>query len=73
MGAIEAPSEESRVRKVNYNDPGSLAILLDTKIDSDDVFFTLLQFLTTKALERDPARLKELANSYAEQAAARVG
>ncbi|MFF7976863.1 ParB/RepB/Spo0J family partition protein [Streptomyces sp. NPDC007905] len=58
-----------RIRKVPYDEPGSLAMLLDTKIESDDTFFTLLQCLNKKALERDRARLAELARSFADQAA----
>jgi ParB family chromosome partitioning protein len=41
-------------------------------VDTDDDFFTLLQLLNAKALDRDPARLGELARSFAEQAAARA-
>jgi ParB family chromosome partitioning protein len=63
---------DRHARRVPYDEPGSLAMLLNAKIESDDVFFSLLQFLNTKALERDPARLKELAGSFAEQATARV-
>ncbi|MFG2638406.1 ParB/RepB/Spo0J family partition protein [Streptomyces sp. NPDC048362] len=66
-------SETDRgARKVPYDEPGSLAMLLDAKIESDDVFFSLLQFLNAKALERDATRLKELADSFAERATARV-
>ncbi|MFJ2478485.1 ParB/RepB/Spo0J family partition protein [Streptomyces sp. NPDC087659] len=71
-GVTEGVHEEPRLRKVPYDEPGHLAILLDTKIESDDVFFALLQFLNNRALERDPSRLKELASSVAEQAAVRV-
>ncbi|MFB7575715.1 hypothetical protein [Streptomyces sp. NPDC056165] len=56
-----------------YNEPGTLAMLLDRNVKSDDAFFDLLRFLSTKALERDPARLGELAQALAEEAAARVG
>ncbi|MFJ2722949.1 helicase HerA domain-containing protein [Streptomyces sp. NPDC087437] len=51
----------------------TLAMLLDRNVKSDDAFFDLLRFLSTKALERDPARLGELAQALAEEAAARVG
>ncbi|MFF8867351.1 ParB/RepB/Spo0J family partition protein [Streptomyces sp. NPDC015139] len=71
--ADEAAASGDRARKVPYGEPGSLAMLLDTKIESDEVFFSLLEFLNTKALDRDPARLEELARSAVEQAAARVG
>ncbi|MGW1171113.1 ParB/RepB/Spo0J family partition protein [Streptomyces sp. NPDC002550] len=56
-------------RRVPYNEPGILAMLLDRNIDSDDIFFDLLRFLGKKGLERNPARLAELARSLAEQAA----
>ncbi|SEE67773.1 chromosome partitioning protein, ParB family [Streptomyces sp. 2231.1] len=69
----DATASSDRARKVPYGEPGSLAMLLDTKIESDEVFFSLLEFLSIKALDRDPARLEELARSAAEQAAARVG
>ncbi|WP_053666236.1 ParB/RepB/Spo0J family partition protein [Streptomyces sp. MMG1121] len=63
---------EQRLRKVPYDEPGSLAMLLDAKIPSDEVFFDLLRFLGTKGLERDASRLVELAQSLVEQAAPRV-
>ncbi|MFD8396334.1 ParB/RepB/Spo0J family partition protein [Streptomyces sp. NPDC059680] len=56
-------------RRVPYNEPGPLAMLLDRNIDSDDTFFDLLRFLWKKGLERNPARLAELVESFAEQAA----
>ncbi|MEV5085752.1 ParB/RepB/Spo0J family partition protein [Streptomyces sp. NPDC056159] len=68
----DAAGEERSVRKVPYNEPGTLAMLLDRNVKSDDTFFDLLRFLSTKALERDPARLGELAQALAEQAAAGV-
>ncbi|MFJ3826032.1 ParB/RepB/Spo0J family partition protein [Streptomyces nodosus] len=68
----DAAGEERPVRRVPYNEPGTLAMLLDRNVKSDDAFFDLLQFLSTKALERDPARLGELAQALAEEATARV-
>jgi ParB family chromosome partitioning protein len=66
----ESNTEEvQKVRKVPYDQPGALALLLDRKVESDDAFFDLLQFLGMKGLQRDPARLRELALSLAEQAA----
>ncbi|MFF8432405.1 ParB/RepB/Spo0J family partition protein [Streptomyces sp. NPDC016566] len=70
-GTTEGAYEENRTR-VNYNQPGALASLLDTKIESNDNFFTLLKCLHTAALRRDPGRLKELADSTAARAAART-
>ncbi|GHI10339.1 plasmid partitioning protein [Streptomyces cellostaticus] len=72
-GTTETVDEEPRLRRVPYDEPGSLAMLLDAKIASDDTFFDLLRFLSTRALERDPARLGEVARFFVEQAAARVG
>ncbi|MFB6961152.1 ParB/RepB/Spo0J family partition protein [Streptomyces sp. NPDC056309] len=69
----DATDEERPARKVPYNEPGTLAMLLDRNVKSDDAFFDLLRFLSTKALERDPARLGELAQALAEEAAAHVG
>ncbi|OQD51657.1 hypothetical protein BM536_038880, partial [Streptomyces phaeoluteigriseus] len=66
-------STEPRLRKVPFDRPGELALLLDTKIESDDAFFTLLQFLSTNGFKRDPLRMGELARSLAEQATVRVG
>ncbi|MFF4044678.1 ParB/RepB/Spo0J family partition protein [Streptomyces sp. NPDC001816] len=68
-----AAGRERQVRVLPYDNPGSLTMLLDTKIESNDIFFDLLRFLSMKGLERDPARLGELARSLAEQAAARAG
>ncbi|WP_333752600.1 ParB/RepB/Spo0J family partition protein [Streptomyces sp. IBSBF 2394] len=48
------------VRKVPYDEPGNLAMLLDRKIESDGNFFALLRFLGRKAATRDPQRLAEL-------------
>lgn len=64
-GAAEA---KEAARKVPYDQPGALAMLLDTKVGNDDLFFDLLRFLSMKGLERNPARLGELARSFAEQA-----
>ncbi|OIK06024.1 ParB/RepB/Spo0J family partition protein [Streptomyces monashensis] len=58
----------ARVRTVPYNEPGTLAMLLDRNIEDDDTFFDLLRFLSKKGRERDPARLAELARSFAEDA-----
>ncbi|MFF8731784.1 ParB/RepB/Spo0J family partition protein [Streptomyces sp. NPDC015171] len=63
--------QDSQPRRVPYDEPGSLAMLLDTKIPSNDQFFDLLRFLGARGLERDSARLGELARSLAEQAATR--
>lgn len=65
-------AEEHQVRKVPYDQPGPLAMLLDRKIPADDVFFDLLRFLSTRALERDPARLEELAQSFTGRSAPRA-
>ncbi|GHF25232.1 plasmid partitioning protein [Streptomyces werraensis] len=59
--------DAQQVRQVPYDEPGALAMLLDTKIEKDDVFFALLRFLSMKALKRDPGRLEELARSFVEQ------
>ncbi|MFF7242181.1 ParB/RepB/Spo0J family partition protein [Streptomyces collinus] len=61
--------EEARTRKVPYDEPGPLAMLLDTKIASDDTFFILLRILTQKGLERDPGRFGELVRSLSDQVA----
>lgn len=59
----------SHPRRVPYDEPGPLAMLLDRNIDNDDTFFDLLRFLCKKGRERNPARLAELAQSFAEEAA----
>ncbi|MEV5177934.1 ParB/RepB/Spo0J family partition protein [Streptomyces flaveolus] len=59
-------------RTLPYDEPGSLAMLLDRKIESDDTFFDLIDFLGVWALKRDPARLGELAQRLADQATAQV-
>ncbi|MGW0615029.1 ParB/RepB/Spo0J family partition protein [Streptomyces sp. NPDC002788] len=66
-------SLEQQARRVPFDRPGELALLLDVRVEADDAFFTLLELLTSKALDRDPARAGELARSFAEQAAARAG
>lgn len=64
---------EQQARRVPFERPGELALMLDVRVDNDDAFFTLLELLNSKALDRDPARARELARSFAEQAAARAG
>jgi ParB family chromosome partitioning protein len=59
---------DQQVRKVPYDQPGALAMLLDHKVPSDDRFFDLLRLLSMKALERDAARLDTLARSLLELA-----
>ncbi|MFE9359868.1 ParB/RepB/Spo0J family partition protein [Streptomyces olivaceoviridis] len=59
-------------RTLPYDEPGPLAMLLDRKIESDDTFFDLIDFLGVWALKRDPARLGELAQRLVDQAAAQV-
>jgi ParB family chromosome partitioning protein len=65
--------QEHGAHKVPYDQPGHLAMLLDRKIPADDAFFDLLRFLSIRALERDPARLGELARSFVEQDVTRPG
>jgi ParB family chromosome partitioning protein len=48
-------------------------MLLDRNIEDDDTFFDLLRFLSKKGRERDPARLAELARSFAGDAEQAVG
>ncbi|GAB1340338.1 hypothetical protein ACE1SV_69280 [Streptomyces sp. E-15] len=59
-------------RTLPYDEPGSLAILLDRKIESDDTFFDLVDFLSVRALQRDPARLGALARRLVDQTTAQV-
>ncbi|WP_432158343.1 MULTISPECIES: ParB/RepB/Spo0J family partition protein [unclassified Streptomyces] len=59
-------------RPVPFDNPGELVLLLDRRVATDDAFFKLLQLLSSKALDRDPARLGELARTLVEQAATRV-
>ncbi|MGV9758608.1 ParB/RepB/Spo0J family partition protein [Streptomyces tricolor] len=69
-GSREHEENNSQPRRVPYDEPGSLAMLLDRKIESNDTFFELLRCLSKKGMERDPVRLAELAHSFTEQAAA---
>jgi ParB family chromosome partitioning protein len=48
-------------------------MLLNAKVGNDDLFFDLLRFLSIRALERDPARLGELAETLVEEARAKAG
>ncbi|MFD4543541.1 ParB/RepB/Spo0J family partition protein [Streptomyces bauhiniae] len=51
-------------RTMPYDEPGSVAMILDRKIANDDTFFKLLSFLLQKGLERDAARLRRLTRSH---------
>lgn len=68
--AVRPAGAEQPVRRLPYDEPGSLAMLLDQKIEDDDVFFDLIRFLGLRALQRDPARLGELGRSLADRSAA---
>ncbi|GLX49116.1 hypothetical protein Shyhy01_20660 [Streptomyces hygroscopicus subsp. hygroscopicus] len=68
--AVRPTGPEQPVRRLPYDEPGSLAMLLDQKIEDDDVFFDLIRFLGLRALQRDPSRLGELGRSLADQSAA---
>lgn len=70
--AEDDAGQKRRVHQVPYDQPGALAMLLDHKVESDDLFFSLLQCLSVRALERDPTRLDALARSVIEQTASRV-
>ncbi|MET8769207.1 ParB/RepB/Spo0J family partition protein [Streptomyces sp. NPDC004658] len=70
--AVRPAGAEQPVRRLPYDEPGSLAMLLDQKIEDDDVFFDLIRFLGLRALQRDPARLGELGRFLADQPAAKV-
>ncbi|MEU9356239.1 ParB/RepB/Spo0J family partition protein [Streptomyces griseoloalbus] len=65
-------SREQQARRVPFDKPGELALLLDVRVKTNDDFFALLKLLHSKALDRDPARAGELARSIAEQAAERT-
>ncbi|MEV7811452.1 MULTISPECIES: ParB/RepB/Spo0J family partition protein [Streptomyces] len=71
-GAPTPAANGQAARTLPYDEPGSLAMLLDRKIESDDTFFDLIDFLGVWALKRDPARLGELAQRLADQATAQV-
>ncbi|WP_432021314.1 ParB/RepB/Spo0J family partition protein [Streptomyces sp. 1222.5] len=68
--ASNSERDEQRPRTVPYQEPGALAMLLNVKIPSDETFFDLLHLLCRKGLERDPARLRDLAHSLGALAAA---
>jgi ParB family chromosome partitioning protein len=71
--AVPADSVEQQApRKLPYERPGELALILDRKVDDEDGFFDLLHLLGQRGLERNPARLGQIAHSLAEQAAART-
>lgn len=65
----DAEARNQQVGKLPYEEPGSLAMLLDQKIDRDDAFFALLEHLAMKAVQRDPERLAQLAQTLSAQAA----
>ncbi|MFC7994358.1 ParB/RepB/Spo0J family partition protein [Streptomyces pilosus] len=66
-------SLEQQARRVPFDRPGELALLLNVKVENDDAFFTLLELLNGKAFDRNPARARQLAQALAEQAAAQAG
>ncbi|MFE6525222.1 ParB/RepB/Spo0J family partition protein [Streptomyces sp. NPDC057794] len=66
-------SLEQQARRVPFDRPGELALLLDVRMENDDAFFTLLELLNSKARDRDPARARELARSLTEEAATPAG
>ncbi|MFJ9729715.1 ParB/RepB/Spo0J family partition protein [Streptomyces sp. NPDC101209] len=66
---IRKTGAEQEPRRMPYDHPGQLAVLLDQRIKEDEVFFTLLRALNKVALRRDPARLRDLAEASIEQAA----
>lgn len=61
---------EGAVQTVPWDEPESLALLLNRKVESDDDFFTLLLFLGSKAAARDPQRLSALLSDLALRAPA---
>ncbi|MER6847633.1 plasmid partitioning protein, partial [Streptomyces flaveolus] len=71
QGTPHEDTFDQHARKVPYDQPGALAMLLDHKVPSDDHFFDLLRLLSMKALERDAARLDTLARSLLELARSR--
>ncbi|MFH8470314.1 ParB/RepB/Spo0J family partition protein [Streptomyces sp. NPDC017991] len=68
----ETAGESGKPSKLPYDEPSALAMLLDEKVVNDDLFFDLLRFLSSAGLKRNPARLGELAQTFAEQASAQV-
>ncbi|MFB7504676.1 MULTISPECIES: ParB/RepB/Spo0J family partition protein [Streptomyces] len=62
-------SEERALRKVPYDEPGPLAMLLDAKVQNNDHFFDLVRFLNEKAIRRDPVRYAEMVRSIEQLAA----
>ncbi|MFG2357834.1 ParB/RepB/Spo0J family partition protein [Streptomyces sp. NPDC048521] len=71
-GGTAPTAANGQPRTLPYDEPGSLAMLLDRKIESDDTFFALIDFLSVRALQRDPARLGELAQRLVDQATAQI-
>ncbi|MEV6594864.1 hypothetical protein [Streptomyces acidicola] len=71
--ASEHGSQAQQAHRVPFDRPAELAMLLNRMVKTDDAFFTLLEIPNREALDRDPARLGELARSFAEQAAAQPG
>ncbi|WP_121713153.1 ParB/RepB/Spo0J family partition protein [Streptomyces sp. E5N91] len=64
--------DEAPERRVPYDEPGRLAMLLDQKIESDETFFALLRFLGVKAASRDPRLFTDLVQSLTEELPARA-
>ncbi|WP_331763926.1 ParB/RepB/Spo0J family partition protein [Streptomyces anthocyanicus] len=64
--------DDGPVRKIPYDEPGTLAMLLDKKIENDETFFLLLRYLNMKAASRDSKRLTDLAQSVIENLTAQA-
>ncbi|MEW2267680.1 ParB/RepB/Spo0J family partition protein [Streptomyces sp. NPDC047853] len=63
---VSKEGAKDSARRVPYDEPGSLAMLLDKKVENDDNFFALLRILGKKAAIRDPQRLAELLSELAQ-------
>lgn len=62
---ISSPPNGPRV--LEYDKPGVVAMHLDAKMRDDDLYFELVRNVNTRALQRDPERLRELFRELTEQ------
>ncbi|MFE1442939.1 ParB/RepB/Spo0J family partition protein [Streptomyces sp. NPDC058739] len=61
---VPAQATMSQPRQVPYDQPGALAMLLHNKMPDDDDFFALWEFLGVRARERNPERVREIAERF---------
>lgn len=63
------PTQPGTPRPIDWDKPGVVAMLVDTKMPDDDLFFELVGIVNEKARQRDPGRLRELIRGLVDETA----